>query len=139
LGHIASAEGACHTPQVKVDRGDVNVRARKSYCTSKPAGPLAGKSAGADLVARVASGAAGGIVAKIQLPWFYSGPNLARVNVAMDFVPAAMNFRKDDTGLHGESDLAGIAYGPHGSMAARFSDMVKLNSYRLKAGRIEGD
>ena len=122
---IESAEGTCHSLQVKVDRG-LSVRARKGYCTEKPADPLLGKPAGKDLEARASGGTAGNIAVTAQLPWFYSGPNEARVDVAMDFVPRAVPFRKDKDGLHGEIDLAGIAYKPDGSVAARLSDTVKL-------------
>jgi VWFA-related protein len=123
---IESAEGTCHSLQVKVDRG-LNVRARKGYCTEKPVDPLLGKPAGKDLEARASGSAAGNIAVRAQLPWFYAGPNEARVDVAMDFVPRTVPFRKDKDGLHGEIDLAGIAYKPDGSVAARLSDTVKLN------------
>ena len=123
---IESAEGTCHSLQVKVDRG-LTVRARKGYCTEKPVDPLLGKPAGKDLEARASGSAAGNIAVSAQLPWFYSGPNEARVDVAMDFVPHAVPFRKDKDGLHGEIDLTGVAYKPDGSVAARLSDTVKLN------------
>jgi VWFA-related protein len=123
---IESAEGTCHSLQVKVDRG-LTVRARKGYCTAKLADPLLGKPAGKDLEARASGTAVGNIAVHAQLPWFYSGPNEARVDVAMDFVPHAVPFRKDKDGLHGEIDLTGIAYKPDGSVAARLSDTVKLN------------
>jgi VWFA-related protein len=123
---IESAEGTCHSLQVKVDRG-LSVRARKGYCTEKPVDPLLGKPAGKDLEARASGSVAGNIAVKAQLPWFYAGPNEARVDVALDFVPHAVPFRKDKDGLHGEIDLAGIAYKTDGSVAARLSDTVKLN------------
>jgi VWFA-related protein len=123
---IESAEGTCHSLQVKVDRG-LSVRARKGYCTEKPADALLGKPTGKDLEARASGTAAGNIAVSAQLPWFYSGPNEARVDVAIDFVPRAVPFRKDKDGLHGEIDLAGIAYKSDGSVAARLSDTVKLS------------
>jgi VWFA-related protein len=124
---IESAEGTCHSLLVKVDRRGLDVRARKGYCTGKTIDPLANKPAGKDLEARASGTAAGNIAVRAQLPWFYSGPNEARVNVAMDFVPGAVQFHKDKDGLHGEFDLAGIACKPDGSVAARLSDTVKLN------------
>ena len=123
---IESAEGTCHSLQVKVDRG-LSVRARKGYCTEKPVDPLLGKPAGKDLEARASGSAVGNIAIKAQLPWFYAGPNEARIDVALDFIPRAIPFRKEKDGLHGEIDLAGIAYKPDGSVAARLSDTVKLN------------
>jgi VWFA-related protein len=124
---VESAEGTCHELNVKVDRGDLEVRARKGYCTQKPADPLSGKPAGQALEARAASGAGGNITAKMQLPWFYEAPNVAQVDLAMDIVPTAMKFQKDKGKLHGEFDMAGVAYKPDGSVAARFSDTVKLD------------
>ncbi len=124
---VDAAEGACHELNLKVDRSDLEVRARKSYCTSKPVDPLSGKPAGQALETRASSGAAGNITATMQLPWFYSQPNVAQVNLAMDIDPGAMKFRKEKGTLHGEFNLAGIAYKPDGSVAARFSDAVKMD------------
>jgi VWFA-related protein len=124
---IDSAEGTCHTLQVKVDRSGVDVRARKGYCTSKPVALVTEKPAGTDLEKRAASGVAGNIALRMQLPWFYSAPNVARVNLVMDIVPAAVQFVKVQGKLHGEFDLLGIANKPDGSVGARVSDTVKLD------------
>ena len=124
---VDSAEGSCHELRVKVDRSDLEIRARKSYCTSKPVDLLSGKPAGQALETRAASGAAGNITAKMQLPWFYSSPNVARVNLAMDIMPSAMKFQKEKGKFHGEFDLAGVAYKADGGIAARVSDAVKLD------------
>ena len=124
---VDSAEGSCHELNVKVDRSDLEVRARKGYCTQKPVDPLSGKPAGQALEARAASSAGGNITAKMQLPWFYEAPNVAQVNLAMDIIPTAMKFQKDKGKLHGEFDMAGVAYKQDGSVAARFSDTVKLD------------
>jgi VWFA-related protein len=123
---VDSAEESCHELRVKVDRKDLEVRARKGYCASKPADALSGKPAGQDLEARAAANTAGSMTAKMQLPWFYSAPNIAQVNLAMDIIPAAMKFQKEKGKLQGEFDLAGVAYKPDGSIAARVSDAVKL-------------
>lgn len=124
---VDSAEGTCHTLQVKVDKGGLDVRARKGYCTQKPADPLAGKAAGKDLETRAAGGSNGNIPVKLQLPWFYARPNVAQVSVAMDIVPTAMKFQNEKGKLHGEFDLVGIAYKPDGSVGGRLSDTVKLD------------
>jgi hypothetical protein len=64
----------------------------------------------------------------MQLPWFYTAPNVARVNVAMEITPSAMKFQKEKGGkLHGEFNLAGVAYKADGTAAARVSDIVKLD------------
>lgn len=123
---VDSAEGSCHELRVKVDRGDPEVRARKGYCTSKPADVLSGKPAGKDLEARAAGNGGGNMTAKMQLPWFYSAPNIARVNLAVDIIPSVMKFQKEKGKLLGEFDLAGVAYQPDGGVAARVSDAVKI-------------
>ncbi len=124
---VESPEGTCHDLRLKVDRNDLDVRSRKSYCATKSNDVLSGKPVGTDLETRAASGAPGTISAKMQAPWFYSEPNVARVRLALDITPPAMKFQKDKGKLHGEFDLAGVAYKPDGSVAARFSDAVKLD------------
>ncbi len=123
---VDSPEGSCHELRVKVDRSDLDVRARGSYCTSKQVDALSGKAAGAELEARAAGGG-GNIAAKMQLPWFYEAPGAAKVDVVMDFVPSAMKFQKEKGKLHGEFDLAGVAMRADGSAAARVSDTVKVD------------
>ncbi len=124
---VDSPEDSCHELKVKVDRGDLEVRARKSYCTAKPADVLSGKPVGKDLEARAASAAAGNMTATMQLPWFYSAPNVARVDLAMDIVPSGMKFQKEKGKLRGELDLAGVVYQPDGGIAARVSDARQLD------------
>jgi VWFA-related protein len=123
---VESPENSCHELNLKVYRGDVQLRSRKSYCTAKAADPLSGKPAGQELEAKAASGA-GNIAASMQLPWFYTRPNIAQVSLVMEFLPSATKFQKEKGKLHGEFDLAGVATKPDGSVAARFSDTVKLD------------
>jgi len=124
---VEAPEGSCHELRLKVDRSGLDVRSRKNYCTTKDADPLAGKPAGKDLETKVASGAPGNITASMQDPWFYSEPNVAQVKLALDITPPAMKFQKEKGKLHGEFDLAGAAYKPDGTVAARFSDTVNLD------------
>ncbi len=124
---VEAAEGTCHELKVKVSRGDLEVRARQGYCTAKPADVLSGKPIGKDLEAKAASGAQPTITAKMQLPWFYTAPNVARVNLAMDINTSGVKFRHDKTGFHGEFDLAGTGSVSGGAVAARVSDTVKLD------------
>ena len=84
-----SPEGSCHDLRLKVDRSDLEVRSRKAYCASQSADPLFGKAAGKDLEAKAAGAAAGNIATRMQLPWFYSEPNVARVKLAIDIAPTA--------------------------------------------------
>lgn len=123
---VESPEGSCHELRLKLDRNDLEIRARKDYCTTKSTDVLSGKAAGKDLETRAAGAAAGNIAAKMQAPWFYAEPNVARVRVALDFNPPAIKFQKDKGKFHGELDLAGVAYKADGSVAARFSDAVPL-------------
>lgn len=113
-----SKEGSCHALKVRVDRSHTTVRSRSNYCTVKPLDLLAGTTAGKDLETRAASSQAGNIAASMQLPYFYDASGVARVTVAMDLIPDKP---------HAEINLLGIASTPDGGVAARFSDVVKLN------------
>ena len=122
-----SAEGSCHSLKVKVDRPGVTVRARSGYCNTRPVDLLAGKAAEKELEALVAGPAPGNATASMALPYFYTSVNTARVNVAMEIPGSAFTFEKVKGKQHAEMNLLGIAYKPDGSVAARFSDTVKLD------------
>jgi VWFA-related protein len=123
-----SKEGACHTLRVKVDRGGTAIRSRSGYCNDKPLDLLAGTSVEKDLENRAASAAAGNVGASMALPFFYTGPNTARVNVAMEISPSNLKFEKVKGKLHSEVNVLGIAYAVgDSSAAAKFSDTVKLD------------
>jgi VWFA-related protein len=122
-----SKEGRCHTLRVKVDRGGTKVRARNSYCTSKPEDLLAGTIAGQDLEKRAAATEPDNITASLALPYFYTAPNVARVHVAMEVMPGAVKFENQKGRQHAEINLLGIASSQDGSVQARFSDALKFD------------
>jgi len=120
-----STEGSCHALRVKVDQGGTSVRSRTGYCNAKPRDLLAGNSVEKTLENRAAGTQAGTVAASMQLPYFYTAGNVARVNVAMEIPADAMKFEKQKGKFHAEMDVLGIAYNADGSAAARFSDTVK--------------
>jgi VWFA-related protein len=122
-----SKEGSCHALRVKVDRGGTKVRARNSYCTSKPEDLLAGTIAGQDLEKRAAASELGNMTASVALPYFYTSPNVVRVHVATEMAPGAVKFEKQKGRLHAEINLLGIASALDGSVQARFSDTLKFD------------
>jgi VWFA-related protein len=122
-----SPEGSCHTLKVKVDRGGTTVRARTGYCNVHKPDLLSGKPAEKDLETRAQAAEAGTIPAPLQVSYFYTGVNTARVDVAMEIPSASVKFEKLKGKQHGEVNILGIAYKPDGSVGARFSDTVKLD------------
>ena len=134
-----SKEGACHTLRVKVDRSGTAVRARSSYCTGKAQELLTGTSAEKTLENRAASAQSGNIAASMQLPFFYVGPNTARVNIAMEIAPDAVKFDRKKDSLHAEINVLGIASTAQGDSSgatgARFNDTVTLDFDALEMQR----
>jgi hypothetical protein len=122
-----SEEGSCHTLRVKVDRGGIDVRARTGYCNSRPQDLLAGNSTEKDLETRAAAAQAGNVTASMQLPFFYTAPNVARVNVAMEIATDKVKFEKEKGKFHATVNILGLAYLPNGSVGARFSDSLKID------------
>jgi VWFA-related protein len=120
-----SQEGACHALRVKVDQGGTTVRARSGYCNAKPRDLLAGNPIEKTLENRAAASQAGNVAASMQLPYFYTGPNVARVNVAMEIPSDVLKFEKQKGKFQAEMNVLGIAYNADGSVGARFSDTVK--------------
>jgi hypothetical protein len=123
----ASAEGSCHTLKVKVDRGGTMVRSRSGYCNVRPVDMLAGKPIEKDLESRVKGSQAGNVSATMAVPYFYTSPNTARVNLAIEIPSNAIKFDKEKGKQHAEVNVLGIAYKADGSVAARFSDNVNLD------------
>jgi VWFA-related protein len=129
LGYTPSEsdEGSCHSLKVKVDHG-ANVRARTGYCNVKAVDYLAGKSSEKDLENRVAGAAPGTVNASLQAPFFYTSPNVARVNVAMEIPSDSLKFQKEKgSKMHSEMNVLGVAYKSDGTVAAKFSDTVKFD------------
>lgn len=126
-------EGSCHELKVKVDRGGTEVRARSGYCTTKPLDMLAGSAVERDLETRAAAAAPGNVKASIELPFFYTSSNTARVDVAMDIPSDTLQFEKQKGKQHSEVNVLGIVTDAQGDVAARFSDNVKLDLENKKA------
>ena len=126
-----SKEGVCHTLHVKVDRSGTNVRARSSYCTGKAQELLTGTAAERNLESRAANAQTGSAVGAMQLPFFYTGANTARVNLAMEIAPGAVKLDRKKDGS-AEIEILGIAsqaQGPdEGSAAARFSGTLTVDA-----------
>jgi VWFA-related protein len=122
-----SPEGSCHTLKVKVGRGGTNVRARSGYCNEKIANPLAGKPLEKQLEAHAGAAEAGSIHGAVEAPYFYTAPNVARVNLAMEIPAESLQFNKDKGRYHANVNVLGIAYNADGTVGARFSDTVNFD------------
>lgn len=116
----------CHTIHVKVDKGN-SVRARTGYCTAKLKDVLAQTQTEKTLESRAAAPQAGNVAVTMQAPYFFTGSNVARVNVAMELPASSFKFAKDKGRLRSSLNVLGIAYKKDGSVGARFSDTVKID------------
>jgi hypothetical protein len=63
----------------------------------------------------------------MEAPYFYTSPNVARVNLAIDIPSNALKFEKVKGKQHSAVNVLGIAYKPDGTIAARFSDTVNFD------------
>ena len=129
LGYVPkeSPEGSCHTLKVKMDRGGLNVRSRTGYCNARVENPLDGKPLEKQLELHAAGTQPGSIRGAIEVPYFYTGPNVARVNLAMEIPSDSLKFDKDKGKYHANVNVLGIAYRPDGTIGARFNDTVNLD------------
>jgi len=116
----------CHTIHVKVDKGN-SVRARTGYCTAKLKDVLAQTQTEKTLENRAEGPQAGNVAVTMQAPYFFTGANVARVNVAMELPAASFKFAKDKGKLRSTLNVLAIAYKKDGSVGARFSDAVKID------------
>ncbi len=122
-----SAEGSCHVLRVKIDRSGINVRSRTGYCNAKSHDMLAGDPVEKDLETHIAATQAGSIPATMQLPYFYTAPGIARVNVTLEIASEPLKFEKVKGKFHADINVLGIASTPDGAVGARFSDTLKLD------------
>ena len=120
-------EGSCHTLKVKMNRGGLNVRARSGYCNVRTANVLEGKPLEKQLEAHAIGAQPGSIHGVLQVPFFYTAPNTARVNLAMEIPSDSFQFNKDKGKYHANLNVLGIAYRPDGTVGAKFSDTVNLD------------
>jgi hypothetical protein len=129
LGYVPtiSSEGSCHTLKVKMNRGGVNVRSRSGYCNARQANVLEGKPLEKQLESRATASQAGSIPTVLQAPYFYTSPNVARVNLAMEIPTDKINFNKEKGKYHADLNFLGIAYRSDGTVGAKFSDTVNLD------------
>ena len=129
LGYVPSSspEGSCHSLKVKMDHGGMNVRSRSGYCNVRPTNPLDGKPIEKQMELQAAGNQPGAIHGSLQAPFFYSGPNVAQVNLAMEIPGDSLIFNKDKGKYHANVNVLGIAYNPDGSVGARFNDTLKLD------------
>ncbi|MDE3194730.1 MAG: hypothetical protein KGN84_00175, partial [Acidobacteriota bacterium] len=130
LGYVPTKDpdpGACHSLKVKVGRDGMNVRARSEYCEAKPLDVLAGTPTQRDLEARLAGNASSTIDASVQAPFFYTGENTARIDLALDVSGNAVRFVKEKGKFAGNLNIVGIAFLGDGGVGARFSDNIRLS------------
>src|SRR5713101_1200645 len=130
LGYVPAdtPEGSCHTIKVKLNRGGLSApRSRSGYCNTRSTNVLEGKPLEKQLEAHAASSQTGSIHGALQAPYFYTAPNTARVNLAMELPPDTVQFNKEKGKYHANLNVLGIAYRPDGTIGARFSDTVNMD------------
>jgi len=129
LGYVPqeTPEGSCHTLKVKLNKGGMQVRSRSGYYNTHAVNPLDGKPLEKQMEAQAAGPQAGAIHGTMQAPYFYTEPNVARVNLAMEIPGDALVFNKDKGKYHANVNVLGIAYKPDGSVGARFNDVLNLD------------
>ena len=129
LGYVPgdTPEGSCHTLKVKLNRGGLNVRARSGYCNTRSANVLEGKPLEKQLESHATGSQPGSIHGVLQTPYFYTAPDTARVNLAMEIPSDTFQFNKDKGKYHANLNVLGIAYRTDGTVGARFSDTVNLD------------
>ena len=129
LGYVppSNPEGSCHTLKVKLNRGGMELRSRSGYCNTRTVNPLDGKPLEKQMEVQAAGSQPGAIHGSMQAPYFYTAPNIARVNLIMQIPGSDLVFNKEKGKYHAVVNVLGIAYKPDGSTGARFNDVLNLD------------
>jgi len=122
-----SPEGSCHTLKVKMNHGGLHVRSRSGYCNVRTTNVLEGKPLEKQLEAHATGAQPGSIHGVLEVPFFYTAPNTARVNLAMEIPSDSFQFNKEKGKYHASLNVLGIAYRTDGTIGAKFSDTVNLD------------
>jgi VWFA-related protein len=129
LGYISpnqAHDGSYHRISVKVGRKRVQVRSRNGYYDVKSRDLLKGRPEGKILEERAASPKPSDFPVSLSAPYFYSSGDVARINLALAAPASNLSFEKEKGRFRSQVNILGIAYAPDNSVAARFSDTVKL-------------
>ena len=117
-------DGSYHKIIVKIDRKGVKLRFRTGYYDVKGSDILSGRPEGKTLEEQASSSQNGKIPVSLSAPYFYTQPEVARVNLALAIPLRELDFQKDKGRLRTKVNILGIAYRQDGSVAARFSDSI---------------
>jgi VWFA-related protein len=121
-----TADGRYHHLKVTVARKGAEVSSRQGYLAIASDSPFTSLTTGMDLAARAALPGGGvsaaAIDATMQLPYFYTGTDRARVHLALDFTPRGMAFQTVDGKQHGRIDFIGTTSRADGEAVARFTE-----------------
>ncbi len=105
-------DGTYHDLKVKVDRKGADVRSRAGYLASLPVLPV---------------DVADALDASMQVPYFYTGTDRARVHLALETLPTGMTFQKKGNSFHGQMDMAGTTFHANGGEAGRFDESLNVD------------
>src|SRR5439155_1546705 len=80
------------------------------YCNTRSANVLEGKPLEKQLESHALGSQPGSIHGVLQTPYFYTAPDTARVNLAMEIPSDTFQFNKDKGKYHANLNVLGIAY-----------------------------
>jgi len=121
--------------KVKLNHGGgMNVRSRTGYCNARSANVLEGTPVEKQLELRAHDTGAVASAAPAQVPYFYSGANVARVNIAMDIPGESFHFDKDKGKYHANLKRAGncVQTGRNGRREIQRSSETRLGKRRME-------
>jgi VWFA-related protein len=134
-----------HQLKVQVTRPGITLKYKQGYSLETPATttaaslmpPVPGAEARALAIGSAAAAkeleippagtAAANVPASMLLPYFYTAPNVALVDLALEVGTASLKFQPVNGKQHAELRLDALASRPDGGVAARFTDTVKFD------------